>query len=263
MFKKNPLLKSGMNRILIPVFALLVLLPLSAFADTSLDYSNLYKYNLVQVGNVIFFTNTDTQPHTIAGHDRQGNAITSGPIQPNQTIQMLFSDKGQFDFYDELNQNNHGTIEVYQQSSDLTKSDQNQTVNGWAATTSPVFSFSNATMTFNYSNQTNLTTSTSTTNTTTNDTNTTSTQTPPDNATPTVQNGWQNSTLPAPPSNTQTTPEPTITTSPSVTQQPTTQTTTSSSVMIISPSNLAKSDSLRASLGLPPLETIMNVQLTN
>jgi len=123
---------------------MLAITPLTVYAQTW-SYNDLYKYNLVHVGDVVTFTNTDNFPHSVQGTDRNGEVVTSGIIAPNQKIQMQFTTIGQFEFFDNSNQNNNGMIEVINSVNDLLKSNlgDGKNINGWALKASPTFSFPN------------------------------------------------------------------------------------------------------------------------
>lgn len=138
--------KEPMARSVFPISAIaalailsLVSIHLSVYADGNQEFgaSDIYKTNYVKFGTTITFHNTDSQPHDITGTDSQGNIVTSGIVQPDQTTELIFTKIGVFDFYDTLNPNKQGTIEIYNSLSDMQTF--SASTNGYAYKSSPTF----------------------------------------------------------------------------------------------------------------------------
>lgn len=243
---------STMQKLIIPAILLLVIVPVAVYGqDNNLTFEQFFNINHFHQGDVLTLTNTDSVSHKLRIYNSTNPLINSlGVIAPNETLQMLLPSEGDYYFYDELNPSYHGEMITHQANIDLSQfTNEHNTVSfGYSNLTNVTFGDSNSTQA--PADNSTLTTNTSTTLTPDTPTNSTTNSTQTETSTVTT---ITNKTTTSPNS-----PPVTTTVTNTVT---TTKVTSTDHVWLFSQNILIKCDTIRQVLGLPPLETIMQIQI--
>lgn len=257
--------KKHMKKLLLGSILFLIIIPVAVYGqDDNLTFEQFFNINHFHQGDILTLTNTDSVSHKIRIYNSTNPLINSlGVIAPTEQLQMLLPSEGDYYFYDELNPSYHGEFITHQSNVDLGQftNEQNTISFGYSNSTQITFSNSSTTNSPPITNDTNsLPTSNPVTppNPQTNDTNITPTnQTAPQIITTTqttVTTVNKTTTMPT---------EPPVSTT--VTNTVTTTKTTNSDnpVLIVSQSTYLKIETIRTVLGLPSIDTIMQVTIIN